>query len=183
MERIFYLNICFGYLPITQQVKLSSLYCLSKGKSETFKYPLSSKTSPLLSQVRDEAKHTIKKMVKELMKLFNKKTCMDISDGGKIKKNAKDGFNFEAAVSRFQSLSYFDQHVVTNACAASVIEMLNNFSSGNANYIPLAEYIAYLFELMEIALNIHGLIEFTIQVCWYDWYFLNVYGELEMHFF
>lgn len=153
--------ICFGYFPITQLVKHSALQLFTT----KCRIQLYSETSPLPSQVRDEAKHTIKKMVKELMKLFTKKTCMDISDGGKIKKNAKDGFNFEAAVSRFQSLSYFDQHVVTNACAASVIEMLNAFSSGSDKYIPLAEYIAYLFELMEIALNIHGLIDFTIQVC------------------
>ncbi|GFR15875.1 mediator of RNA polymerase II transcription subunit 12-like protein, partial [Trichonephila clavata] len=117
-----------------------------------------------VGKVRDEARHTIKKMVKELMKLFSKKTCMDIADGAKVKKNAKDGFNFEAAVSRFQTLSYFDQHVVTNTCAASVIELLSAFSTGNSNYLPLVEYISYLFELMEIALNIHGLIEFAIQL-------------------
>ncbi|GFV97760.1 mediator of RNA polymerase II transcription subunit 12-like protein [Trichonephila clavipes] len=117
-----------------------------------------------VGKVRDEAKHTIKKMVKELMKLFSKKTCMDITDGAKVKKNAKDAFNFEAAVSRFQTLSYFDQHVVTNTCAASVIELLSAFSTGNSNYLPLVEYISYLFELMEIALNIHGLIEFAIQL-------------------
>ncbi|GIY30273.1 mediator of RNA polymerase II transcription subunit 12-like protein [Caerostris extrusa] len=51
-----------------------------------------------VGKVRDEAKHILKKIVKELLKLFNKKTCMDIADGAKIKKNAKEGFNFEAAV-------------------------------------------------------------------------------------
>ncbi|KFM81956.1 Mediator of RNA polymerase II transcription subunit 12, partial [Stegodyphus mimosarum] len=117
-----------------------------------------------VGKVRDEARHTIKKMVKEIMKLFSKKTCMDIADSAKVKKNAKDGFNFEAVVSKFQSLSYFDQHVVTTICATSVIEMLSAFAMGNSNYLPLVEYIAFLFELMEIALNIHGLIEFTIQL-------------------
>lgn len=113
---------------------------------------------------RDEARHAVKKVVKEILKLFSKKTCMDIADGAKVKKNAKDGFNFEAAVGRFQCLSYFDQHVVTQQCASTVIEMLIAFATGNSNYLPLVEYIAFLFELMEIALNIYGLIEFTIQV-------------------
>lgn len=117
-----------------------------------------------VGKVRDEARHTVKKLVKEISKLFGKKACMDIADGGKVKKNVKEAFNFEAVVSRFQSLSYFDQHLVTQQCAAAVIEPLMAFAAGNSNYLPLVEYIAFLFELMEIALNIHGLIEFTIQV-------------------
>lgn len=98
---------------------------------------------------------------------------MDIADGAKVKKNVKEGFNFEAAVSRFQSLSYFDQHVVTQQGVSSVMEMLMAFASGNSNYLPLVEHIAFLFELMEIALNIHGLIEFCIQV----WKFI-IFGSL-----
>lgn len=98
------------------------------------------------------------------MKLFSKKTCMDMADGGKVKKHAKEGFNFESTVTKFQSLSYFDQHVVTLSVANSVVEMLNAFATGNSNYLPLVEYISFLFDLMELALNIHGLIEFTIQV-------------------
>lgn len=118
-----------------------------------------------VGKVRDEARHTVKKVGKEITKLFSKKTSMDIADGAKVKKNVKEGFNFEAAVSRFQSLSYFDQHVVTQQGVSSVMEMLMAFASGNSNYLPLVEHIAFLFELMEIALNIHGLIEFCIQVC------------------
>lgn len=117
-----------------------------------------------VGKARDEARHLVKKVTKEIMKLFSKKTCMDIADGAKVKKHAKEGFSFDAVVARFQSLSYFDQHVVTLSCASSVVEMLNSFALGNSSYLPLVEYISFLFELMETALNIHGLIEFTIQL-------------------
>ena len=87
--------------------------------------------------------------------------------GGKVKKQSKGEFNFEAAVLKFQNLSYFDQHVVTSSCASSVIEMLSSFSSGSSNYLPVVEHVSFLLDLMEIALNIHGLIEFCIQVSQY----------------
>ncbi|XP_076370100.1 mediator complex subunit kohtalo isoform X2 [Tachypleus tridentatus] len=117
-----------------------------------------------VGKARDEARHALKKVSKEIMKLFSKKSCMDMADGGKVKKHTKEGFNFEAVTARFQSLSYFDQHVVTQSCASSVVEMLNGFANGNSNYLPLVEYVSFLFDLMEIALSIHGLIEFCLQL-------------------
>ena len=114
---------------------------------------------------KDEAKHAVKKITKEITKLFNRKSSMDISDGGKVKKHAiKEGFNFESAISKFQALSTFDQHVVTTSCATAAVEMLNGVAVGSANYLPLIESIAFLFDLMEMALNVHGLIEFVIQM-------------------
>uniref|UniRef100_A0A2R5LGN9 Putative thyroid hormone receptor-associated protein complex subunit n=1 Tax=Ornithodoros turicata TaxID=34597 RepID=A0A2R5LGN9_9ACAR len=117
-----------------------------------------------VGKLRDEARHTVKKVTKELLKLFSKKTSMDIADGAKVKRHARDAFNFEAAMARFQSLSYFDQHVVTQACASAVLEMLGGFAGGSSNYLPLVEYVAFLFELMELSFNIHGLIEFGLQL-------------------
>ncbi|KAL1427761.1 hypothetical protein MTO96_003108 [Rhipicephalus appendiculatus] len=89
---------------------------------------------------------------------------MDIADGGKVKRHAREGFNFEAVTARFQSLSYFDQHVVAQTCAASVVEMLAGFAAGSSNHLPLVDYIAFLFDLMELSFNIHGLIKFGLQL-------------------
>jgi len=87
---------------------------------------------------KDEARHVVKKMFKEIMKLFSKKCSMIAADGGKVKKHPSKGeFNFETTMTRFQNLSYFDQHVVTTSCMSSVIEMLNSFASGNSNYLPV----------------------------------------------
>lgn len=49
---------------------------------------------------------------------------------------------------------------------------VKNFSSfsvlvgflGATNYLPVAEHIAFLFDLMELSLNIHRLIELCIQI-------------------
>ena len=118
-----------------------------------------------VGKARDEARHSVKKITKEILKLFNRKASMDISEGGKVKKSAtKDGFNFESTLYKFQCLPFFDQNSVTVSCASTCIEMLNSVGTGTANYLPLVESIAFLFDLMEMALNVHGMIEFIIQL-------------------
>lgn len=114
---------------------------------------------------RDEARHQIKKVLKEVVKLFNRKFSMDISEGGKIKKTAiKDGFNFDTTFTKFQNLSYFDQNVVTYTSAQACLEMFNGVACKSSSHLPLIESIAFLLDLMENALNIHDLIEFCSQL-------------------
>ncbi|XP_008193999.1 mediator of RNA polymerase II transcription subunit 12 isoform X1 [Tribolium castaneum] len=117
-----------------------------------------------VGKVRDEARHTVKKMSKEICKLFSKKFSIDVAEGGKVKKHSRNEFNFEATTQKCQSLSYFDQHLVTWQCSVTVIEMLNSFATGNSNYLPVQEHVAFLFDLMELALNIYGLIDVCIQI-------------------
>ncbi|CAH1994694.1 unnamed protein product [Acanthoscelides obtectus] len=117
-----------------------------------------------VGKIRDEARHTVKKMWKEICKLFSKKFSIDVAEGGKVKKHSRNEFNFEATTQKCQSLSYFDQHVVTYQCSVTVIEMLNSFATGNSNYLPVQEHVAFLFDLMELALNIYGLIDVCIQI-------------------
>uniref|UniRef100_A0AAR5PM52 Mediator complex subunit Med12 domain-containing protein n=1 Tax=Dendroctonus ponderosae TaxID=77166 RepID=A0AAR5PM52_DENPD len=117
-----------------------------------------------VGKIRDEARHTVKKMSKEICKLFSKKFSVDVAEGGKVKKHSRNEFNFEATTQKCQSLSYFDQHVVTWQCSVTVVEMLNSFATGNSNYLPVQEHVAFLFDLMELALNIYGLIDVCIQI-------------------
>lgn len=100
----------------------------------------------------------------EICKLFSKKFSIDVAEGGKVKKHSRNEFNFEATTNKCQSMSYFDQHVVTWQCAVTVQEMLNSFAMGNSNYLPVQEHVAFLFDLMEMALNIYGLIDMCIQI-------------------
>lgn len=113
---------------------------------------------------RDEKKHAVKKMSKEICKLFSKKFSVDVADNGRVKKHSRSEFNFEATTNKCQSMSYFDQHYVTWQCAVTVQEMLNSFALGNSNYLPVQEHVAFLFDLMEMALNIYGLIDICIQM-------------------
>ena len=103
-------------------------------------------------------------MTKEICKLFSKKFSIDVAEGGKVKKHSRSEFNFEATTQRYQNLSYFDQHVVSYQCSITVLEMLNSFASGTSNYIPVQEHVAFLFDLMELAFNIHGLIDVCIAI-------------------
>lgn len=113
---------------------------------------------------RDEKKHAVKKMSKEICKLFTKKFSIDVAEGGKVKKHSRNEFNFEATTSKCQNMAYFDQHVVTSQCAATVLEQLNGFAVGSNNYLPVQEHVAFLFDLMEMALNIHSLLELCDQI-------------------
>lgn len=100
----------------------------------------------------------------EISKLYSKKFSMDISEGGKVKKQLRSEFNIEATMIRFQSMTYFEQHAVTWQCSANILELLANFSSGSYNYLPVQEHVAYLFDLMEACNNIYGLIETCIAI-------------------
>ncbi|KAL3848034.1 hypothetical protein ACJMK2_018917 [Sinanodonta woodiana] len=125
---------------------------------------------------RDTTRHVSRKVSKEILKLYSKKNCIDISSGdlGKTKKKKeKEGeipvlaltsSNFESIFAKFQKLSYYDQHAVAYQCATSVIEQINSFTSGNSSYLPLVENIAYMFDLMEYSLNIRNLLEFSIKL-------------------
>jgi hypothetical protein len=46
----------------------------------------------------------------------------------------------------------------------TVVEMLSSFASGSSNYLPVQEHVAFLFDLMELALSIYDLIDVCIQV-------------------
>lgn len=46
--------------------------------------------------------------------------------------------------------------------------MLSGYGSGMSSYLPTHEHIAFLMDLMEVALNVHGLIELCIQVRHWD---------------
>lgn len=113
---------------------------------------------------RDEKKHAVKKMSKEICKLFSKKFSIDVAEGGKVKKHSRSEFNFESTTTKCQNMPFFDQHVVTYQCASTVLEMLNSFASGTSNYLPVQEHVAFLFDLMEMALNIFGLLDMCIQI-------------------
>ena len=125
---------------------------------------------------RDNARHILKKVTKEITRLYSKKNCIDVSSGdlGKVKKKKeKDGEtsvsvqmvgNLEVTFGKFQKLSYYDQHAVTGSCTAAVLEQIGSFTNRSSSYLPQVENISYLFDLMEYSMNISNLLDFSIQV-------------------
>lgn len=133
---------------------------------------------------RDDVKHSIRKLTKEVLKLYSRKNCLDVTIGEVRKKDKKkDGggsaniagnigsaaagdptATFENTCAKFRKLSYFDQHVVTQSCATQVVELVSAFSAGSSVYLPVIDHISLLLYLMESALNIGGLLDFSVQV-------------------
>ncbi|XP_060562886.1 mediator of RNA polymerase II transcription subunit 12-like protein [Ruditapes philippinarum] len=127
-----------------------------------------------VGKARDAARHILKKVGKEILRLYSRKSCIDMSSGdlGKPKKKKdKDEpssvsvvGNLEVLFGKFHKLSYYDQHVVTWQCTMAVHEQINCFTSGTSTYLPQVENISYLFDLMEHSMAVNTLLEFSVQL-------------------
>uniref|UniRef100_A0A8C3JEJ7 Mediator complex subunit 12L n=1 Tax=Calidris pygmaea TaxID=425635 RepID=A0A8C3JEJ7_9CHAR len=121
---------------------------------------------------RDEARHQLKKITKDILKILNKKSttemggkCFIGDEGQKARKTKQEAFpTLETVFTKLQQLSYFDQHQVTSQISSNVLEQITSFASGTSYHLPLAHHIQLIFDLMEPALNINGLIDFAIQL-------------------
>ncbi|NXY15219.1 MD12L protein, partial [Atrichornis clamosus] len=122
---------------------------------------------------RDEARHQLKKITKDILKILNKKSttetggkCSSAADEGqKARKTKPEAFpTLETVFTKLQQLSYFDQHQVTSQISSNVLEQITSFASGTSYHLPLAHHIQLIFDLMEPALNINGLIDFAVQL-------------------
>uniref|UniRef100_A0A8U7MLX7 Mediator complex subunit 12L n=1 Tax=Corvus moneduloides TaxID=1196302 RepID=A0A8U7MLX7_CORMO len=132
---------------------------------------------------RDEAKHQLKKITKDILKILNKKSTTEMGgkcsntavgslvakltgdEGQKARKNKPEAFpTLETVFTKLQQLSYFDQHQVTSQISSNVLEQITSFASGTSYHLPLAHHIQLIFDLMEPALNINGLIDFAVQL-------------------
>uniref|UniRef100_A0A670IRE9 Mediator complex subunit 12L n=1 Tax=Podarcis muralis TaxID=64176 RepID=A0A670IRE9_PODMU len=114
---------------------------------------------------REEARHQLKKITKDILKILNKKSTTETSEGQKVRKNKQETFpTLETVFTKLQQLSYFDQHQVTCQISNNVLEQITSFASGTSYHLPLAHHIQLIFDLMEPALNINGLIDFAVQL-------------------
>ncbi|NXP44922.1 MD12L protein, partial [Heliornis fulica] len=117
---------------------------------------------------RDEARHQLKKITKDILKILNKKSTTEMAvgdEGQKARKSKAEAFpTLETVFTKLQQLSYFDQHQVTSQISSNVLEQITSFASGTSYHLPLAHHIQLIFDLMEPALNINGLLDFAIQL-------------------
>nr|XP_006824481.1 PREDICTED: mediator of RNA polymerase II transcription subunit 12-like protein-like [Saccoglossus kowalevskii] len=118
-----------------------------------------------VGKARDEARHAVKKVQKEILKIINKKGEKENSTPTKAKKHKSEAMpSLDSVFSKFQALSYFDQHTVTATCANNVLEQVRNFHQATSYHLPSVDHITFIFDLMEYALNINGLLDFAIQL-------------------
>ncbi|XP_075717612.1 mediator of RNA polymerase II transcription subunit 12-like protein [Rhinoderma darwinii] len=115
---------------------------------------------------RDEARRQLRKLTKDLLKILNTNgTSESADDGQQMRENKPESLpTLDSTFSRLQHLSYFDQHHVTSQISCNVLEQITSFASGTSYHLPLAHHVQLIFDLMEPALNINGLIDFTVQL-------------------
>ncbi|KAJ1196557.1 hypothetical protein NDU88_000425, partial [Pleurodeles waltl] len=116
---------------------------------------------------RDEARHNIKKITKDILKVLNRKSTAETGgeEGQKRKRSKPEAFpTAEDIFAKFQQLSHFDQHQVTSQVSRNVLEQITSFALGMSYHLPLVHHIQFIFDLMEYSLNISGLIDFAIQL-------------------
>ncbi|XP_075058071.1 mediator of RNA polymerase II transcription subunit 12-like protein isoform X2 [Mixophyes fleayi] len=113
---------------------------------------------------RAEARHQLRKLTKDLLKILNTNGTVG-DDGQRTRRSKQEPFpNLENTFSRLQHLSYYDQHHVTSQISSNVLEQITSFASGTSYHLPLAPHVQLIFDLMEPALNINGLIDFAVQL-------------------
>jgi mediator of RNA polymerase II transcription subunit 12 len=134
-----------------------------------------------VGKAREEARHSVKKISKEVCRLFHKKLAIDVQtegtgsgSGGTFggssksrKHSSRIEFNFELTMQRFLSLSYFDRHAVASQAVSACLEMISGFTSGSGSssaYLPVLEHLSFLFDLFEVSLSISGLIDLCLQL-------------------
>ncbi|MBZ3878408.1 Mediator of RNA polymerase II transcription subunit 12-like protein [Sciurus carolinensis] len=140
------------------------------GQDESSSHECNQRTILLygVGKEREEARHQLKKITRDILKILNKKSTAETGvgdEGQKARKNKQEAFpTLETVFTKLQLLSYFDQHQVTSQISSNVLEQITSFASGTSYHLPLAHHIQLIFDLMEPALNINGLIDFAIQL-------------------
>lgn len=132
-----------------------------------------------VGKAREESRHAVKKVSKEMCRLFHKKLAIDVQTEGtnlaggvgafvgsskSRKHSSRLEFNFELSMQRFLALSYFDRHAVAAQAASTCMEMISSFTVGGAAYLPVLEHISFLFDLFEVSLSISGLVDLCMQL-------------------
>ncbi|XP_040285885.1 mediator of RNA polymerase II transcription subunit 12-like protein [Bufo bufo] len=117
---------------------------------------------------REKARHQLRKLTKDLLKILNTNGTSEFAvgdDGQRMRKSKQESLpSLESTFSRLQHLSYFDQHHVTSQVSCNMLEQITSFASGTSYHLPLAHDVQLIFDIMEPALNINGLIDFAVQL-------------------
>ncbi|XP_076812114.1 mediator of RNA polymerase II transcription subunit 12-like protein [Clavelina lepadiformis] len=118
-------------------------------------------------------KKAVRKITRHLIKLIQNKRGVDEKDyiqpvswgppgkKGKVKSTSSHA----ELLSRYRALSYFDQHMVTAHVAKALLACLGNYTSGRSMILPNLNVVMLLFDLMQEALNISGMVQTAVSIC------------------
>ncbi|KFD72362.1 hypothetical protein M514_01715 [Trichuris suis] len=114
-----------------------------------------------LTADRDCRRHVLKKITKELNKLWCRKASIEFSPVAppRIKK-VFDSESLSLLSRKMQNLVFFDQHAVTDSCCDTCIEHLSDFACGYSNYLPTVENLDFFLSILEESCNFFSMTEF-----------------------
>lgn len=70
----------------------------------------------------------------------------------------------EDLLNRFKALTYFDMESVIYQCNPVFMDAMKSFTSGATQYIPCVDNFSFFFELIELSLNVTGLVQTVTDV-------------------
>ncbi|XP_055337250.1 mediator of RNA polymerase II transcription subunit 12-like protein [Paramacrobiotus metropolitanus] len=117
-------------------------------------------------RARDQPRHQVKKIRKDIQKLFHRKGCYDAMDGKMDPRPPKADIAgiISGLRQALKSLSYFDRNIVSTAAMGPLLETLHNFSQDQSQYVPAVESIIFVMQMMEAAFNIRQLLTCVTKV-------------------
>ncbi|XP_003366992.1 hypothetical protein Tsp_13668 [Trichinella spiralis] len=104
-------------------------------------------------------KHILKKLTKELNKLWSKKTSAELTTTGLIR--GEEDYRFRIALFIISKNTF----AVMDCCCDAGIAQFNSFISGQSNCLPTLENFDFLLGLLEESSNFISLVEFVEAVC------------------
>ncbi|KRX88671.1 Mediator of RNA polymerase II transcription subunit 12-like protein [Trichinella pseudospiralis] len=110
-------------------------------------------------------KHILKKLTKELNKLWSKKTSAELTTTGLIRvRKIIDSESLCSLSRKIQNLVFYDQFAVMDCCCDAGIAQFNSFINGQSNCLPTLENFDFLLGLLEESSNFISLVEFMEAV-------------------
>ncbi|KAL1242077.1 Mediator of RNA polymerase II transcription subunit 12-like protein [Trichinella spiralis] len=107
-------------------------------------------------------KHILKKLTKELNKLWSKKTSAELTTTGLIRvRKIIDSESLCSLSRKIRNLVFYDQFAVMDCCCDAGIAQFNSFISGQSNCLPTLENFDFLLGLLEESSNFISLVEFV----------------------
>uniref|UniRef100_H2YRP6 Mediator complex subunit Med12 domain-containing protein n=1 Tax=Ciona savignyi TaxID=51511 RepID=H2YRP6_CIOSA len=117
-------------------------------------------------RVKTDVKRAVRKVTRHLTKLMQCRRSIDdaggVTPGRKAKKSNRS--SHLEVLSRYRLLSYFDQHMATSTAAKALLTAIKNYIAGRSSQLPRLEVVQLLFDLMEDALNVGGLVRTAVAV-------------------
>ena len=115
-------------------------------------------------------------MIKDLLKLFNNKSSIDLNEvlaNPNLKLNTKEKIyqvqeisnnneSYQQLIRKYQQLSYYDQYYVMSVINDQIISHFRNIQ--RINTLPSLRNIQFIFDLMEYSNNITNILIFSIRL-------------------